>query len=137
VTFTVEGARAGELILLTGWKPCIWSIFTLSCGISVLVCILQPHYGKGSSCQFLINKEHESSSEDCLKQFGLKAFVESHDSKTPKRKKVGKKQVFFVKVNSCIREIGYPDSFFDSFTLGSNTMEILNFNTDFCCQSTS
>lgn len=52
-------------------------------GVSVCVCTLQPHNCEGGSCQFLINKEHESSSEDCLQQFGLQAFVESQYSKTP------------------------------------------------------
>lgn len=57
-------------------------LHTLQSGSSVFLYTLQPHNSEGSSRQFLINKEHQSSSEDCLQQFGFQTFVEPHYSKT-------------------------------------------------------
>lgn len=84
VIFVEGGAWVKGEQLLLAWKetPHLEKLLHFQ-GASVLVCILQSHDCEGSSCQFLINKEHESSSEDCLQQFGFKAFVQSYYSKTP------------------------------------------------------
>lgn len=52
-------------------------------GVSVLARALQPHDHEGGGRQFLVNEEHERSSQDRLQQLGFKAFVESRNSKTP------------------------------------------------------
>lgn len=108
VKFSVEGAsKRGTASLHREGSPVLSISECLAVeGASALVCALQPHDREGSSRQFLINEEHESSSEGCLQQFGFKAFVESHYSKTPKRKEVrknkrfSKKQYYFAKVYS-------------------------------------
>lgn len=76
----VDGTNGkGELFLFSLCSTCV---STLSCGrASVLMCALQAHYGEGSSCQFLVHKEHEGGCEHCLQQLSFQAFVESHYSK--------------------------------------------------------
>lgn len=68
-------------------------------GVSVLARALQPHDHEGGGRQFLVNKEHERSSQDRLQQLGFKAFVESYNSKTPERR--GKNKRFSKKHTVC------------------------------------
>lgn len=83
VDFSEEGASTVE-----SRTPPVWSTSDRRGlrGASVLARALQPHDHEGGSHQFLVNEEHESSSQDCLQQLGFKAFVESRNSKTPERK---------------------------------------------------
>lgn len=91
----MEGASTVESFPIIEKEAPVWSISECRGwvqGVSVLASALQPHDHEGSSRQLLVNEEHESSSEDCLQQLGFEAFVESHNSKTPKRKEVRKKK---------------------------------------------
>ena len=98
VDFSVEEASTVESLPMIEKEAPIWSISECQGwveGVSVFARALQSHDHEGSSRQLLVNEEHESSSEDCLQQLGFKAFVESHNSKTPKRKEVRKKNKVF------------------------------------------
>ena len=63
-------------------------------GVSVLARALQPRDHEGGGRQFLVNEEHERSSQDRLQQLGFKAFVESRNSKTPERRGKNKNRSF-------------------------------------------